>query len=87
MVPSREDRFLAAGTYVRLDAFVNDDDTVTSEYGVVVHCWLNEEIGMHDCYVAFFGEQGFPEGEPDESPYVLRYGSISLVVLSGKQAN
>lgn len=81
MGEAQEDRFLAPGTKVRLDALVNDEDSVTSEYGVVVHCWLNEEIGMYDCYVAFFGEGGFPVSEPREKPYILRYGAISLTPL------
>jgi hypothetical protein len=79
--PGQRDEFIAPGTRVRLDAFVNDDDTTTSEFGVVVHCWLDEEIGMFDCYVAFFGGS-FPEGKPEEKPYVLRYGATSLAVLA-----
>ncbi|MDT8760412.1 hypothetical protein MZO42_17050 [Sphingomonas psychrotolerans] len=72
-----DDRFLPAGTRVRLDALVNDADITTSEFGVVVHCWRDEEIGMYDCYVAFFGDQ-FADGEPEEKPYVLRYAATSL---------
>ncbi|MDY7522735.1 hypothetical protein [Sphingomonas sp. 10B4] len=45
-----EDRYLAPGNRVRRDPFVNDDDHTTSEFGVVVHCWLDNEIGMFDCY-------------------------------------
>jgi hypothetical protein len=75
-----EDRLIAAGTRVRLDSLVNDDDECTSEFGVVVQCWLDDEIGMFDCYVAFFGG-AFPDGKPSEKPYVLRYGATSLTVL------
>ena len=77
-----EDRYIPPGTRVRLDSLVNDDEEVTSEFGVVVHCWLNEEIDMFDCYVAFFGAE-FPHGMPSEKPYVLRYGATSLTTLSG----
>jgi hypothetical protein len=67
-----DDRFIPAGTKVRYDG------TGRPEYGVVVHCWANDEIGgMHDCYVAFFGDQ-FPAGAPDQKPYVLRYAANSL---------
>ena len=68
--------YLPPGTLVRYDG--REDGF--PEYGVVVHCWLDDEIGMHDCCVAFFGEK-LPTGEPDEWPYVLRYASISLVVI------
>ncbi len=77
-----EDRFIQAGTRVRLDSLVNDDDAPTSEFGVVVHCWLDDEIGVFDCYVAFFGA-GFPNAKPSEKPYVLRYAATSLTVLGG----
>ena len=70
-------RYLAPGTKVRLDSLVNDNEHVTSEYGVVVHCWQEEEFGFYDCYVAFFGD-AMPAGKPAEKPYVLRYGAPSL---------
>ncbi|MCJ2185937.1 hypothetical protein [Novosphingobium beihaiensis] len=76
----KADRYLKPGTRVRLDSFVNDDDHTTSEFGVVVHCWLDDEIGMFDCYVAFFGDE-LCAGKPAAVPYVLRYGAISLTVL------
>ena len=75
-----EDRYLHPGTKVRLDAFVNDNDQVTSEYGVVVHCWEDQELGIHDCSVAFFGD-ALPSGRPSEKPSVLRYAAISLTTL------
>jgi hypothetical protein len=50
------------------------------ELGVVIHCWLDQELGEHDCYVAFFGD-ALPEGQPSEKPYVLRYAARSLTVL------
>lgn len=76
----RGDNRLPAGTRVRLDSHFNGSDTVTPEFGIVVHCWLDEEMGMFDCYVAFFGD-GFPEGQPVEKPYVLRYAATSLTVV------
>ncbi len=76
-----EDRYLAPGTRVRRDAFVNNDDHTTSEFGVVVHCWLDNEIGMYDCYIAFFGED-LPDGKPAEKPYVLRYAAVGLAELA-----
>jgi hypothetical protein len=50
------------------------------EYGVVVYCWLDDEVGVYDCYIAFFGTKQ-PIGKPTEKPYILRYSSRSLVVL------
>jgi hypothetical protein len=47
------------------------------EYGVVVHCWFDDGLGVHDCYIAFFGES-MPKGPPSERPYILRYASTSL---------
>ncbi len=71
------DRFLAPGTKVRRDAEW-DNGEVKSEFGVVVHCWQDEQAGMFDCYVAFFGFAGFPAYHPAEKPYVLRYAAVSL---------
>jgi hypothetical protein len=70
------DRYLEPGTEVRL---INHGDG-SWEDGVVVHCWLSDEIKAHDCYVAFFGES-IPAGQPAAKPYVLRYASTSLTVL------
>lgn len=74
-----EDRYLHPGTKVRLDS-VNGDDHVASEYGIVVHCWEDQALGFHDCYVAFFGD-AMPTGQPTEKPYVLRYAAICLTTL------
>lgn len=79
--PVGVDRYLAPGTRVRRDAYVNDDDTLTSEFGVVVHCWMDEGMGVFDCYIAFFGDV-FPDGVPTEEPYVLRYAAIGLEELA-----
>jgi hypothetical protein len=73
--------FLKPGTAVRL---VGADDG-RPEYGIVVHCWFNEEVHAHDCAVAFFGG-ALPSGTPEEPPYILRYLSTSLTVLSGPSA-
>jgi hypothetical protein len=69
--------YLTPGTRVRYDGLVGSG----SEYGVVVHCWLDQEHQFYDCHVAFYGN-AFPEGAPAEKPYVLRYASTSLVVCS-----
>ena len=50
------------------------------EDGVVVHCWLDDQLGLFDCYVAFFGN-AIPDGKPPEKPYVLRYASTSLTEI------
>jgi len=65
---------LPPGTLVRYDG------TGEPEYGVVVHCWRDEESGGADCYVAFFGDER-PKGKPAEKPYIFRYFATSLVVL------
>ena len=47
---------------------------------MVVHCWINGEIGGYDCYIAFFGD-AIPDGAPQKRPYLLRYASASLTVI------
>jgi len=69
------DPYLPPGTRVRYDGLEDGP-----EYGVVVHCWLDDEIQVHDCYVAFFGDEQ-PTGKPAKKPYILRYAAISLTVL------
>ncbi len=73
------DRFIPPGTRVAYHAIWHENrvETPKSEYGVVVHCWLNDEIGMYDCIIAFFGD-AFPDGYPTEKPYILRYAAVSL---------
>lgn len=78
MVSAAQDRFLAPGTRVRRDSEWDDHEEVRPEFGVVVHCWKDEQIGTFDCYVAFFGFAGFPAAQPAEKPYILRYAAISL---------
>lgn len=73
-IDSFTDTFVAPGTAVRYDG------AGTPEYGIAVHCWLDEEVGMHDCYIAFFGAE-FPTNKPQAKPYVLRYGARSLARL------
>jgi hypothetical protein len=65
---------LPAGTPVRYDG------AGEPEFGIVVHCWIDEETGLPDCYVAFFGSER-PQGRPAEKPYILRYALTSLAVL------
>ena len=73
-------RYLEPGTRVRLDSLVNDNDEVTSEFGVVVHCWEDPEHAFYDCYVAFFGDS-IPDGKPEDKPYVLRYSAAVLATI------
>lgn len=47
--------FLPAGTKVRLHS--QTEDGLMSEFGVVVHCWVDEFMGAYECYVAFFGDE------------------------------
>lgn len=70
------DKFITPGTTVRYDGLVEGGP----EYGIVVHCWEDEQIGAHDCYVAFFSAE-LPPGQPDEKPYVLRYAASLLSIL------
>lgn len=74
--------FLPPGTPVRLDGLQEGGP----EYGVVIHCWLDDTIGGYDCYVAFFGHRQ-PTGKPAEKPYVLRYASTSLEVTAPDRAD
>ena len=67
-------RFIPAGTKVRYDG------TGEPEFGIVVHCWMNDDIRGYDCYVAFFGNE-YPSGPPQHIPYILRYAAQSLDVL------
>jgi hypothetical protein len=71
--PSAIERFIPAGTKVRYDG------TGEPEF-IVVHCWMNDDIGGYDCYVAFFGNE-FPDGRPPCIPYVLRYAASSLDIV------
>ena len=81
-VEQHTDRYLPPGTKVRLDNLWNGV-TPGSEFGVVVHCWANEELGgHHDCLVAFFGNRPPPSGQPDDQPYILRYAATSLSPLN-----
>lgn len=69
--------FLSPGTKVRYDG-----SDAGPEFGVVIHCWADAEAGAYDCHVAFWGD-AFPEGKPAKPPYVLRYFSTSLTVVTG----
>jgi len=46
------------------------------ECGIIICTWTDQHGDQH-CYIAFFGDK-FPEGEPEEKPYVLRYYAGSL---------
>lgn len=70
-------QYLPPGTPVRYDGLQHGGP----EYGVIVHCWLDEEMDAYDCYVAFFGNAQ-PTGKPAQRPYILRYYSTSLLNLA-----
>lgn len=72
------DRYLAPGTRVCLEHRQNDE--ISPEYGVVVHCWHDDQLQGYDCYVAFFGD-GFPPTMPPEKPYILRYSASTLATI------
>ncbi|MDJ0640697.1 MAG: hypothetical protein QNJ20_17885 [Paracoccaceae bacterium] len=52
----------------------------TGEEGLLVHCWMNPEIGGWDCYVALF-DGTRPDWRTDARPTVLRYASTTLRAL------
>ena len=74
-----KDIYLPPGTKVRFDSS-NELGENSPEFGVVIQCWLDKELQLFDCLVAFFGSE-FPEGLPQEHPYILRYASMQLTVL------
>lgn len=80
----RDDSFtdgpIPIGTTVRYDGLAEGGP----EFGVVVSCWLDPAVGLHDCYVAFFGRE-LPSGAPTEKPYILRYASTSLARLEAER--
>jgi hypothetical protein len=86
MTEDGQNVFLPAGTKVaRTASFLEADSDdlegrIRTEYGVVVHCWLDEH-GFYNCYIAFFNFSGFPKGKPRSKPYILRYWSMSLRVV------
>ena len=49
----------------------------TGEVGIIVHGWFNPTLECNEYHVAFYGYD-FPEGQPAEPPYILRYLGISL---------
>ena len=74
-----DDIYHPPGTRVRHDGWVNSGQG-GPEFGIVVHCWFDNEIRRYDCYVAFFGNE-LPTGKPAEKPYVLRYSARTLIAV------
>ena len=74
------------GARVTLGRFGDSDAVV--EYGVVVATFWDSFLETYDCYVAFFGEDGFPKTKEDfkEKPYVLRYLETSLKPYPNKKS-
>jgi hypothetical protein len=77
---AEQDRFLEPGTPVRLAIVVNEDDRVTPQLGVVVHCWRDARWDQFRCYVAFVGVH-WPDGELSEEPYIAKHFTSSLQPL------
>lgn len=73
------DRFIAPGTSVRID-WMDENGKPAPEFGVIVHCWLDDEIGVFDCYMASFGDE-LPTERPEERPTILRYTAASFRVV------
>lgn len=71
----------ALGSYIPPGTRVRYDGTGEPEYGIVVHCWIDDDIQAYDCHVAFFGDR-FPTEKPKCIPYILRYAVVSLVIVS-----
>lgn len=51
----------------------------TGEVGVVIWTWSEDDFT--DTYVAFLGTE-FPSERPKQLPYVLRYATTSLELIS-----
>ena len=66
------DQYIKPGKKVRL--------SITGEYGIVAHCWYDEETYNYDCYIAFYGTS-FPDEKTRCKPYIFRYGAGSLEIL------
>ena len=62
----------------------NLDSEYGSEFGVILHAWIDEQLEVVDCYVVFFGDRWPTAGQPIEKPYVLRYLLSSLELLPGR---
>lgn len=76
-------KYLKPGTYVRRGVPGPEiPGEVSAEYGIIVYCWMNPDIDMYDCYVAFYGHS-MPIDKQDlqDGPYILRYASTSLTVV------
>ena len=80
--PDYYGKYLKPGTYVRRESGGSEGEILT-EYGIVVYCWMNAEIDMYDCYIAFYGHSmPIDKEELEEPAYILRYASTSLTVVN-----
>ncbi len=77
-----EDRFLPAGSFVKLAIMVNGKDMLEPDYGIVLRCWMDTDKGMHDCLVAF-GRSGPRGGRSDEETYLATFPAGSLAQTEG----
>ncbi|MEP0191125.1 MAG: hypothetical protein ABJP70_10905 [Erythrobacter sp.] len=74
------DRYIAPGTPVCID-WVDEEGKPSPEFGVMIHCWLHDDLGVFDCYFASFGDE-LPKKGPSESPAILRYTAASFRVVA-----
>jgi len=71
---------IQVGSKVQLVSNADDPEERTVEVGIVIHICLSDNGQDDDAYVAFFGPR-FPEGKPEETPYILRYYVDSLQLI------
>ena len=74
------DRYIPPGTSVRIP-WIDEDGNPAPEYGIMIHCWFDELMGVHDCLFASFGD-ALPSGNPGEKPAIFRYTAPSFDILS-----
>lgn len=68
------DRYIEPGTRVRRDVLINGEEQ--SEWGTVLECWWEGEIGAYDCRIAF-DSNTLDEPDPDP-PLIYRYAAVGL---------
>jgi len=73
------DRYIAPGTRVCIP-WKDEDGKPATEFGIMVHCWFDPQLGVHDCYFASFGD-ALPTGDPGERPAIMRYTAGSFNVI------
>lgn len=77
------DGYISPGTKVRIP-WIDEDGKANPEYGIIVHCWYDPDLGVHDCFFASFGDE-LPHGCPSEKPAILRYTTRSFEVVGDEE--